>query len=37
VIVFRVEPDGERIGMDLQELGGSAYPEFVVHRDDSFR
>ncbi|HEX3892546.1 MAG TPA: hypothetical protein VHW46_08235 [Terracidiphilus sp.] len=36
-IVFRVDPDGERIGMDLHELGGSAYPEFVVHRDDSFR
>jgi Amt family ammonium transporter len=34
---FRVEPDGERIGMDLQELGGGAYPEFVVHRDESFR
>jgi Amt family ammonium transporter len=37
VIAFRVEPDGERIGMDLHELGGSAYPEFVVHRDDSYR
>lgn len=34
---FRVEPDGERIGMDLHELGGGAYPEFVVHRDDSYR
>jgi Amt family ammonium transporter len=37
VIPFRVEPDGERIGMDLHELGGGAYPEFVVHRDDSYR
>ena len=37
VIPFRVDPDGERIGMDLHELGGGAYPEFVVHRDDSFR
>ena len=37
VIPFRVEPDGERIGMDLHELGGSAYPEFVIHRDDSYR
>jgi Amt family ammonium transporter len=37
VVPFRVEPDGERIGMDLHELGGGAYPEFVVHRDDSFR
>lgn len=34
---FRVEPEGERIGMDLQELGGGAYPEFVVHRDESYR
>jgi Amt family ammonium transporter len=37
VVPFRVEPDGERIGMDLHELGGGAYPEFVVHRDDSYR
>ena len=34
---FRVDPDGERIGMDLHELGGGAYPEFVIHRDDSYR
>ena len=34
---FRVEADGERVGMDIHELGGNAYPEFVVHRDDSFR
>ena len=37
VVAFRVDPDGERIGMDLHELGGSAYPEFVVHRDDPYR
>jgi ammonium transporter, Amt family len=37
VVVFRVDPDGERIGMDLHELGGNAYPEFVVHRDESYR
>ncbi len=37
IVPFRVEPDGERIGMDLHELGGAAYPEFVVHRDDSYR
>jgi len=37
VITFRVEPDGERLGMDLHELGGNAYPEFVVHRDESYR
>lgn len=36
-IPFRVDVDGERIGMDLHELGGGAYPEFVVHRDDPFR
>jgi Amt family ammonium transporter len=37
LIPFRVEPDGERLGMDLHELGGNAYPEFVVHRDESYR
>jgi ammonium transporter, Amt family len=37
LLPFRVDPDGERIGMDLHELGGGAYPEFVVHRDDSYR
>jgi ammonium transporter, Amt family len=37
VVPFRVDPDGERIGMDLQELGGGAYPEFVIHRDESYR
>jgi len=36
-VPFRVEADGERIGMDLHELGGAAYPEFVVHRDESYR
>jgi Amt family ammonium transporter len=36
-VPFRVDPDGERVGMDLHELGGGAYPEFVVHRDDSYR
>lgn len=37
VVAFRVDPDGERLGMDLHELGGGAYPEFVIHRDDSYR
>jgi Amt family ammonium transporter len=37
VLAFRVDPDGERIGMDLHELGGGAYPEFVIHRDESYR
>ena len=30
----RVEEDGERLGMDLYELGAGAYPEFVVHSDE---
>jgi Amt family ammonium transporter len=37
IIPFRVDPDGERVGMDLHELGGGAYPEFVIHRDESYR
>jgi Amt family ammonium transporter len=37
VLPFRVDSDGERIGMDLHELGGGAYPEFVIHRDESYR
>jgi ammonium transporter, Amt family len=36
IVPFRVDPDGERIGMDLHELGGGAYPEFVIHRDESY-
>ena len=36
-VPFRVEADGERVGMDLHELGGGAYPEFVIHRDESYR
>ena len=37
LLPFRVDADGERIGMDLHELGGGAYPEFVIHRDESYR
>ena len=37
VVPFRVDADGERIGMDLHELGGGAYPDFVIHRDESYR
>jgi Amt family ammonium transporter len=37
VLPLRVDLDGERLGMDLHELGGNAYPEFVVHRDESYR
>lgn len=33
----RVEPGGERQGMDLFELGAGAYPEFVTHREDFTR
>jgi Amt family ammonium transporter len=36
-VPFRVDPDGERMGMDLHEIGGGAYPEFVIHRDESYR
>lgn len=37
LVPFRVDAEGERIGMDLHELGGGAYPEFVIHRDESYR
>lgn len=30
----RVDQQGERLGMDLRELGGGAYPEFVVRNDE---
>jgi Amt family ammonium transporter len=30
----RVAPDGERLGMDLYELGAGAYPEFITHTED---
>jgi len=36
LVPFRVDSDGERLGMDLYELGGGAYPEFVIHRDESY-
>lgn len=36
-VPFRADYDSERMGMDLSELGGNAYPEFVMHRDDSYR
>jgi Amt family ammonium transporter len=31
----RVSAEGESHGLDLYELGAGAYPEFVVHREDS--
>jgi len=30
----RVDEEGEQRGMDLADLGGGAYPEFVVHSDE---
>lgn len=30
----RVEVHGERQGLDLHELGASAYPEFMSHNED---
>jgi len=30
----RVPVEGERQGLDLYELGSSAYPEFVTHTDE---
>jgi ammonium transporter, Amt family len=33
-IPFRVHMEGERQGLDLYELGGGAYPEFVTHTED---
>ncbi len=31
---YRVAAEGERQGLDLYELGGGAYPEFVVHNEE---
>ncbi len=36
-VPYRVEPSGERQGMDLFELGAGSYPEFVTHREDHTR
>jgi Amt family ammonium transporter len=38
-LLNRVSPqrtgrEGERLGMDLHELGAGAYPEFVIHSDE---
>lgn len=30
----RVSPDGERLGMDLHELGAGAYPDFITNLDE---
>jgi len=37
VVPHRVDPAGERQGLDLHELGAGAYPEFVTHREDFLR
>jgi Amt family ammonium transporter len=37
IYTYRVEPSGEWMGMDLDQLGAGAYPEFSIHRDDSKR
>ena len=31
---FRTHAEGERVGMDLHELGSGAYPEFALHGDE---
>ena len=31
---MRVRPEGERKGLDLEELGAGAYPDFTSHNDD---
>jgi Amt family ammonium transporter len=36
-VPYRVSLSGERQGMDLFELGGGAYPEFVIQREDMMR
>ena len=33
----RVAVEGERQGMDLYELGSSAYPDFATHSDESIQ
>ncbi len=30
----RVPPEGERQGLDMYELGGGAYPDFMTHSDE---
>jgi len=31
---YRTSAEGERLGMDLHELGAGAYPEFVIYGDE---
>ena len=30
----RAPMEGERLGMDVHELGATAYPEFVIHTEE---
>ncbi len=32
----RAAPEGERLGLDLHELGAGAYPDFMSHSDESW-
>ena len=32
-VPLRTQPEGDRHGMDLHELGAGAYPEFMTHRE----
>jgi Amt family ammonium transporter len=34
ILRYRTSAEGERVGMDLQELGAGAYPEFVIYGDE---
>jgi ammonium transporter, Amt family len=34
VLPQRTGREGERLGMDLHELGAGAYPEFMIHNDE---
>jgi Amt family ammonium transporter len=37
VLPFHASENAVRLGVDLDELGSGAYPEFVIHRDESQR
>jgi Amt family ammonium transporter len=37
VLPFHANENAVRLGVDLDELGSGAYPEFVIHRDESQR
>lgn len=34
IIPYRTDPEGDRAGMDMHELGAGAYPEFVLRGED---